>query len=117
MENSVSKINSENSKEPIAAFSSLKNNLETKVPLSQEVIIIDDDDTSTHIGDCPQMVQPIKKKRGRKPKDGSNEIRAQEEIKKVQKKLGKSNAEQKLKRHYTKKRKFAEVAKEKLKFD
>jgi len=113
VEESVPKINSEISKEPIAGSSSLKNNLETKVPLSQEVIIIDDDDTSPHMGDCPQKIQPIKKKRGRKPK----EIHAQEKIKKGEKKLGKSNAEVKLKRHYTKKRKVAEDAKEKLKFE
>ena len=117
-EEAVPKINSETSMAPTPACASLMKSKEAKIPLTPEVIIIDDDEDPAPLTvECPQMVMPIKKKRGRKPKEISNGSQAKEKTKNVEKKMVKRMGEVKLKRHYTKKRKVDEAAKEKPTFD
>ena len=106
------KINSEPSPAPNAACPSIKKNKEAKAPPHPEVIIIDDDDSAPPMEENPNMSQPIKKKRGRKPKILCSGIL--EKKKKPESKVVKGDVGAKLKKPDSKKIKLIEETEEKL---
>ena len=62
------KVICETSPAPIAACPSMEKHKDAKVTPLPEVVLIDYLDTANHFGKSLPMDQPIKKKRGRKPK-------------------------------------------------
>jgi len=109
-EEPIPKFNSETSTVPIATCPSIKKNKEAKATPPTEVIVIDDDDIALPIGESTPTNQPVKKKRGRKPKILSTGIQEQEKKKKPEKKVRKRKDVGKLKKHESKKIKLREEA-------
>ncbi len=110
-EESTPKINSETTPAPIAACSSIKKDKQAKATPPTEVIIIDDDDTAPPIRESPQMIQPVKKKRGRKPKLIGSGIQEHAKKTKPEKKVRKRKDVGQSKKHEPKKIKVREEAK------
>ena len=108
IEELLPKVNSEPSPSTNAACPSIKKNKEAKAPPPPEVIIIDDEDSAPPMEESPFMSQPIKKKRGRKPKIVCSGILEKEKKKKPETKVVK------MKKHESKKIKLSEEPKERV---